>query len=191
MHSRRLSAPVLPALRASALPVKVAAVVCGVLLLTLSSYVEAPMYPAPMTMQTLAVGLVGAFLGPRLGTFTVIVWLSQAALGAPVLAGGAAGAHHFVGATAGYLFAFPVAAWVVGVLADRGWSGKRPIAAFSAMLIGHALCLSLGAAWLAVLLGPTEAFLGGVAPFLFGALLKSALGACVLALIARRAKRAA
>lgn len=190
MSSQKAAAPPLAALRAANPPYKILAIVGGVLLLTLSSYIEAPMYPAPMTMQTLGVALVGALLGPRLGTLTVLVWLGGAAVGAPVLAGGAAGAHHFIGPTAGYLFAFPVAAWIVGHLADRGWAGRRPLLAFSAMLIAHATCLVLGAAWLAVLIGPIAAFQGGVAPFLLGALLKSALGAAALALLVRRTRRA-
>lgn len=162
-----------------------AAVVLGTVLLALSSYVEVPMVPVPMTMQTLAVTLVGALYGWRLGAITVVAWLVEGALGLPVLAGGAAGAIHFVGPTAGYLFAFPVAAALVGFLAERGWNGHRVVRAFGAMLLGNLACLAIGGAWLAVMFGVEVAFTTGVAPFLVGAVLKSVLGAAALKALAR------
>lgn len=170
---------------------RVGAVVLGTLFLTLSSYVEVPMVPVPVTMQTFAVMLVGALYGWRLGAITIVAWLAEAAVGLPVLAGGAAGALHFVGPTAGYLFAFPVAGAVVGWLAERGWNGRRPVLAFVSMLLGNALCLVLGAAWLATLFGAEVAWTSGVAPFIVGGVLKSGLGAALLALLARGKSTAA
>ena len=170
---------------------RIGAVLLGTLFLTLSSYVEVPMVPVPVTMQTFAVMLVGALYGWRLGAITIIAWLAEAAVGLPVLSGGAAGAHHFVGPTAGYLFAFPVAGAVVGWLAERGWNGRRPLLAFVSMLLGNALCLAIGGAWLAVLFGADVAWTSGVAPFIVGGVLKSALGAALLALLARGKTRTA
>ena len=170
---------------------QIGAVVVGTLFLAVSSYVEVPMVPVPMTMQTFAVALVGALYGWRLGAITVIAWLAEAALGLPVLSGGSAGAHHFVGPTAGYLFAFPIAAAITGWLAERGWNGKRPVLAFIAMLLSNAVCLAVGGAWLAVLIGGEQALAAGVTPFLFGAVLKSVLGAAALALMARGRLRSA
>ncbi len=169
---------------------KVGAVVFGTLFLTLSSFIEVPMVPVPVTMQTFAVALIGALYGWRLGGITIVTWLIQGALGLPVLAGGAAGAHHFVGPTAGYLFAFPVAGMAMGWLAERGWNGHRPFLAFAGMLISNGLCLVLGAAWLAVLIGVEQAIMAGIVPFLIGAVLKAALGAVTLALMTRKTKRA-
>ena len=159
---------------------KIIAVIAGTLLLTLSSYVEVPMVPVPMTMQTYAVVLIGALYGWRLGAITVLAWLGQAAAGLPVLAGGSGGPLAFIGPTAGYLFAFPVAAAMVGWLAERGWNGRRVGLAFIAMLFGHAICLLLGAIWLATLIGLEAAIAAGVTPFLLGAVLKSALAAATL-----------
>ena len=170
---------------------RVGAVVLGTLFLTLSSYVEVPMVPVPVTMQTFAVMLVGALYGWRLGALTIIAWLAEAAVGLPVLSGGAAGAHHFVGPTAGYLFAFPVAGALVGWLAERGWNGRKPVLAFVGMLLGNALCLVVGGAWLAVLFGAEVAWTSGVAPFIVGGVLKSALGAALLALLVRGKPRTA
>ncbi|KIC49889.1 biotin transporter BioY [Tateyamaria sp. ANG-S1] len=165
-------------------------VICGTLFLALSSYIEVPMVPVPVTMQTFAVTLIGALYGWRLGGATIIAWLGQGALGLPVLAGGAAGAHHFIGPTGGYLFAFILAGALTGWLVERGWNGHRLGLAFAAMLAGNALCLVVGAAWLAVLIGVEAAITGGVLPFIVGGVLKSALGAMVLLGLAKRAKRA-
>lgn len=169
---------------------QVGAVVIGTLFLALSSYIEVPMVPVPITMQTFAVAMVGALYGWRLGGITIIAWLLQGAFGMPVLAGGAAGAHHFAGPTGGYLFAFPVAGALVGWLAERGWNGSQVVLAFLSMLLSNAVCLVLGAAWLAVIIGAEQAIMLGVMPFLLGSVLKSALGAATLRLLARPGSRA-
>ena len=169
---------------------KAAAVFLGSLFLALSSYIEVPMVPVPVTMQTFAVTLVGALYGWRLGGLTIVAWLMEGALGLPVLAGGAASFAHFMGPTGGYLFAFPIAGMVAGFLAERGWNGHRVALAFLAMLAGNAVCLLLGAAWLSLMIGVGAAFTAGVLPFLLGAVLKSALAAAVLKALARGPKRA-
>lgn len=91
-------------LESRSLGIKIAAVVVGTIMLTLSSYITVPMYPVPVTMQTYAILMVGALYGWRMGTLTVIAWLGQAAIGMPVLAGGTGGPAVFVGPTAGYIF---------------------------------------------------------------------------------------
>jgi biotin transport system substrate-specific component len=160
--------------------VKIAAVVVGTAFLALSSHIAVPMVPVPITMQTFAVTLIGALYGWRLGALTVVLWLMQGALGLPVLAPGAAGLAKFVGPTAGYLYAFPLAAALTGALAERGWNGQRVTLAFTSMLLGNVLCLVVGAAWLSTLVGVEKAIVAGVTPFIVGAVLKAALGAAVL-----------
>jgi len=168
-------------LQTGSLALKGLTVLAGTGVLTLSSYIQVPWFPVPMTMQTLAVTLVGAFLGWRLGAATVVTWLAAAASGLPVLAGDhLSGPLAFVGPTAGYLLAFPLAAALTGWLVARGWNGNRPLLAFAAMLLGNALCLAVGAAWLSVLTGPEKAIALGVLPFVTGGMVKSALGAALL-----------
>ncbi|WP_226553352.1 biotin transporter BioY [Celeribacter naphthalenivorans] len=170
-------------LQSRSLPIKLAAIFLGSLFLATSSYIEVPMIPVPVTLQTYAIMLVGALYGWKLGGLTVLTWLIEGAAGLPVLAGGASGVQHFLGATGGYLFAFPISAMLVGWLAERGWNGHRPFRAFAAMLLGTVLCLSLGAAWLSTLIGVQKAVTAGVLPFLIGAVLKSAFGAATLRLM--------
>ncbi|TIR37545.1 MAG: biotin transporter BioY [Mesorhizobium sp.] len=177
-----------PRIRDWSLSWHIGAVVLGTVFLALASYIEVPMVPVPVTMQTFAVTLIGAVYGWRLGAATIVAWLIEGAIGLPVLAGGAAGAHHFVGPTAGYLFAFPVVGALTGWLAERGWNGNRPWLAFVSMLLGNALCLVLGAAWLSVAIGVEQAIVHGVTPFLIGGALKSALAAITLKLMTRAQK---
>ncbi|WP_332692797.1 biotin transporter BioY [Bosea sp. (in: a-proteobacteria)] len=176
-------------LGARPLTVQFAAVLLGTLVLAISSQISVPMVPVPVTMQTLAVTLIGALYGWRLGAITITAWLFEAALGLPVLANGNGSLLSFVGPTAGYLFAFPIVGAMVGWLVERGWSGSRPVLAFAAMLAGNALCLVVGALWLSILIGPEKAFLAGVVPFLLGGVLKSALGAAILMAFGRLRQR--
>jgi biotin transport system substrate-specific component len=158
------------------LALRAAVVALGTLFLAASSWVEVPMIPVPMTMQTFAVTLIGALYGWRLGAITVLAWLGEAVVGLPVLAGGAGGIAHFAGPTAGYLFAFPLAAALVGWLAERGWTGNgKLLRSFVAMLLGNAFILVMGGAWLAALIGVSDAITYGVTPFVLGAIVKSAL----------------
>ena len=163
---------------------KIFSIILGTLLLTASSYIEVPMIPVPMTMQTFAVPLIGALYGWRLAGITIITWLMQAALGMPVLAGGAFGIHYFLGPTAGYLFSFPFAGMLMGWFAESGWNGDRVWLAFVGMLLSNAICLLFGSAWLAMMIGFQQAVNHGLLPFLLGAVVKSALAASTLKLIA-------
>jgi len=81
--------------------------------------IEIPHEPVPFTLQTLVVLLAGAFLGARNGALSQLLYLAAGTLGAPVFALGTFGIARLIGPTGGYLFAFPVAAALVGYLVDR------------------------------------------------------------------------
>ena len=181
--SQNLSASVAaPAARNPGWLRQLALVLGGTVALSASSSISIPFWPVPVTMQTFAVLMVGALYGWRLGGITVLAWLLEAALGMPVLAGGKGGIAPFIGPTAGYLFAFPVGAMLMGWLAARGWNGAHPLRAFWAMLLSTTLIVLLGGAWLSALIGPAKGWQLGVLPFLIGDVLKSAMGAATLAL---------
>jgi len=82
----------------------------------LAARLEIPHSPVPYTLQTLVVLLAGAFLGPRNGAVSQLLYLLAGSMGLPVFAGGAAGVMQLLGPTGGYLLAFPAAAAVVGYL---------------------------------------------------------------------------
>src|SRR5690606_33356245 len=154
--------------------------------LTIASRIEVPMVPVPMTMQTYAVLLIGALCGLRFGTGIILAWLGLAALGLPLLSGGSGGIERFAGPTAGYLFAFPIAAGLTGWFAERGWTAGNWLKAFVALIIGHAVCLLLGTAWLASAIGWERAMAAGLTPFLAGAALKSVLVVATVEIARRR-----
>jgi biotin transport system substrate-specific component len=161
-------------------PVQALFVLGGTLVLALASQIAVPMVPVPITMQTFAITMIGALYGWRLGALTVLAWLGEAMLGFPVLANGAGGLAPFAGPTAGYLASFPVIAALVGWLAERGWTGDRYIRSFFAHFSANLLCLAIGGAWLASLIGWEKGWAFGVAPFILGGFLKSALAAAAL-----------
>lgn len=163
---------------------KLLRVLAGTLFLAASSWISVPTFPVPITMQTYAVIVIGALLGARLGTATVMVWLMEAALGLPVLAHGAAGVAVFLGPTAGYLFSFPVAAAFVGWLSDRKLD-RGVVSSLLSMLGGNAINLSLGVLWLAVAVGWRGAFLVGFLPFWIGGIAKALLATASILLFRR------
>ena len=159
-----------------------ALVVAFSLLMALSAQfvIPLPWTPVPITGQTFVVLLTGALLGSRLGALAMIAYLIEGASGLPFFRAGAGGAAYLIASpTTGYLLSYPAAAFVVGLLAERGWD-KRFLTAAAAMLIGSALILSGGWAWLARFVGTAVAWQTGVAPFIIGDLIKVALAAAAL-----------
>lgn len=149
------------------------------LIIALSARVSIPLpfTPVPMTLQPLAVILLGAALGARRGTAAAVLYLLEGAAGAPVFA------HPLglAGPTGGYLLAFPFAAAVAGTFADRGWT-RTVWTSVPAMLLADAVILAGGWAWLTSVigLGAKGAFMAGVAPFVISDVLKVAIAAAVL-----------
>ncbi|THV16476.1 biotin transporter BioY [Rhizobium rhizophilum] len=167
------------------LPMQAALLLFGTGVLALASQISVPMVPVPITLQTFAITMIGVLYGWRLGALTVLAWLGEAMMGLPVLAGGSGGLAPFVGPTAGYLVSFPIIAALAGYLAEKGWTGERMVKSFVAHLSANILCLVIGGAWLAWLIGAEKGLALGVTPFILGAVLKSALAAALLMALAR------
>ena len=88
----------------------------------LGARIEIPHQPVPYTLQTMVVLLAGAFLGPRNGAFSQLLYVAAGTLGAPVFASGGVGIATLFGPTGGYLLAFPVASLLVGYLVQQNRS---------------------------------------------------------------------
>ena len=177
-----LASTLWPATKASPVARNLTLMAVGSLLLWLSAKVQVPLYPVPITMQTLVVLVLGTAYGWRLGAATMGLYLLEGAIGLPVFAGGwseGGGFHHLYGPTAGYLLGFVVAAGVCGWLAERGWD-RHVISAAAAMAIGNLIVYALGLAWLTIQIGLADAIKYGLTPFLVGDMLKIALGTCAL-----------
>jgi biotin transport system substrate-specific component len=134
----------------------------------------------PITGQTFAVLLTGALLGSRLGALAMIAYLIEGALGLPFFAAGGSGiARLTVSPWAGYLWAYPVAAFVTGWLAERGWD-RRYLTAVAAMGLGSIVILFGGMVWRLGFMSFDQSLMTGVVPFLPGDVIKIALAAAVL-----------
>ena len=166
---------------------KAVLVLAGIGILAASAWLSVPFYPVPLTMQTLAVLLIGGALGPAMGVSSVVGYLALGAAGAPVFHGGLGGAIVLVGPTGGYLFGFIPAVLIMGWtahLAGRRAPGDQTRAAFRRMavlaagaLLASAVIYLLGIPWLALAggLGLRRAVAVGLVPFLLGDLLKAAV----------------
>jgi biotin transport system substrate-specific component len=140
--------------------------------------VPVPFSPVPMTLQPLAVLVVGGVLGAAGGVAALVTYLTLGVLGLPVFAGGSSGVIHLLGPTGGYLLAFPVAAGVAGALSRPGAGVLRVLLACA---LGMVVIHLGGVAQLALLGGdPALAFRVGFVPFLTGDLLKVGLAAAVV-----------
>ena len=160
---------------------KAVLVVFGSLLLAVSAQFKIPLYPVPVTGQTLVVLLIGMTYGPRLGGITISAYLFEGALGLPVFAGGAAGVAVLLGPTGGYLFGFLLAGVAMGFLGERGM-GRTVISTVLAMVIGNFVIYLCGALWLTNFIGFGQAIMAGVMPFLYGDALKLVVAAGLMPL---------
>lgn len=149
-------------------------IVLGTLFMAVLAQVKItlPFTPVPLTGQTFAVLLIGATLGSKRGAASMALYIALGAFGLPVFAGAASGIAYLSGATLGYLIGFVIAAYVIGLLAERGLerSVRTSIIPF---LVGTVIIYVCGVAWLTVLLGSfSKAVAAGLLPFLIGDAIK-------------------
>jgi biotin transport system substrate-specific component len=160
----------------------------GALLIALSAQVAVPVpfSPVPMTLQPLAVLVVGGLMGAGAGLGALVLYLALGILGLPVFAGGGSGVVRLFGPTGGYLLAFPIAAWTTGAIVTPAIVGRAMKShVVLRVLLGCALAMAFihvgGVAQLALLGGdPAVAFRVGFIPFLTGDLLKVGLAALLI-----------
>ena len=169
---------------ATARRVLVIGLAAAVVALSAQIAVPVPLSPVPMTLQPLAVIVIGALLGPGAAASALLLYLLAGASGLPVFSAGRAGAAWLVGPTGGYLLAFPVAAAVVGALSrTRGVEGVSLLRLLVALAAGMTVIHAGGIAHLALLGNdPAAAFRAGFVPFLTGDLIKIGLAAAIVVL---------
>jgi biotin transport system substrate-specific component len=188
--------------RLSAIGLRVGGVVLGTVLVAVAAQVSIPLpgTPVPMTLQPMAVLLVGGLLGARLGALSMILYLAMGAAGLPVFTPSPVllpGIGRLFGQTGGYLLAYPAAAFAVGWFADPGRQPGENHTRAGSILLDPGLPPGVGTPWLRTVLGVVSGLLlihlGGLAqlailtgdvsaaarfgtvPFLLGDLLKIAV----------------
>ena len=144
--------------------------------------VPLPFTVVPFTFQPMIVLLGGLALGSRLGFLSQAMYLAAGIAGLPVFAASPtlpSGILRLIGPTGGYLMSYPIAAFIVGYLADRGFD-RHYAKSWLAMLVGLIVIYACGSAWLALSIGMTAALAAGVYPFVVADLMKLLVGAGVL-----------
>jgi len=158
-------------------------VVAGAALVTVLAQVAIPLWPVPITGQTLAVLLVGSTLGWARGAISMVLYALLGLVGLPVFSDGTHGATVLFGATGGYIVGFIVSAALVGWLAERQWD-RKILKAMVTFVAGSVVVFAIGLPWLAIVLHtdlPTT-LQYGLYPFIIGGIIKAAIAAGLLPL---------
>lgn len=164
----------------------VALVIAGAALTAGLAQVIIPMWPVPITGQTLAALLVGASLGSIRGASAIALYAVVGLLGAPISAPSADGGHlsglaWLAAPSFGYVIGMVLAAALVGWLAQLKWD-RRIWLAIIAFLAGEVIIYAVGLPWLAAVTqgSPEQVLAWGLTPFLIGDLVKALIAAALL-----------
>ena len=173
-------------------PVRATEQVCAVVLVTGLTAIAAqvsvhlPFTPVPFTFQPMVVLLGAMVLGSRLGATSQMLYLALGIAGLPVFAASPLlpqGAARLLGPSGGYLMSYPLAAFVTGALAERGFD-RRYLTAIVAMAAGLAVVYAGGTAWLSIasqqVRGMSSALAAGVVPFIVPDVFKLFIAAGVM-----------
>ena len=153
-------------------------ILLGSFLLAISSKVQVPFWPVPMTMQTFVVFLIGMSYGWKLSFFTLLAYIVEGSLGLPVFATGS-GLAYLIGPTAGYIYGMALAVIVIGFLSEKGFSNSYLMCLIS-LLIGSIIIFTLGVGYLGLLIGYDKAINFGLIPFIPSELFKIALAVALI-----------
>jgi biotin transport system substrate-specific component len=150
--------------------------------------IPVPAVPVPITAQTLGVMLAGAVLGARRGFLAILLFLVLVAVGLPLLAGGRGGLAVFAGPSAGFLYGWPLGAFVTGLLTEAFWRRFNLAWAVLATVVGGILVIyALGIPFISVFSGtPLRVAFTGSLVFVPGDVVKAVV-ASLVAVAVRRA----
>jgi len=176
-----------PSARSRALALDVALVVAGAAFVALLAQVEVPLWPVPITGQTLAVVVVGAALGARRGAAALTTYLLAGLAGLPVFAGFTGTLAAVAKPSFGFIIGFIGAAFVAGWFAERAWD-RRPALAFVGFVAASVIPFVFGIPYMALILntfggaslGIAEILDFGLWPFVLGGLIKAAVAALLI-----------
>lgn len=151
------------------------------LLLGLAANISIPTYPVPFTLQSLAVLLIGAFLGRKLGALTILQYLFLGAMGLPLFANGSGGIMALASPSAGYLYGYVFSAYVAGFAAEKGYD-RRFILGLIAFACAHQLLFVFGVVYLMgyMHISLIEALKVGYLPFVGVDAAKFIIATCVM-----------
>lgn len=172
-----------------------ALVIAGTALVAALAQVAIPLWPVPVTGQTLAVLLVGASLGAARGAASLGLYALLGAIGLPIYSDAASGWSVLVGPTGGYIIGFVLSAAIVGWAAERRWD-RGWLKAAVTFIGGSLVVFAVGLPWLSYSLGgfglPNDlqsTLVAGFYPFIIGGLIKASIAAALLPAIWKAVER--
>ncbi|MDN6308721.1 biotin transporter BioY [Psychrobacter sp.] len=154
-------------------------VIFGSLMIALFAQISVPMYPVPITGQTLAVTVVGLSLGRKAGISAVLLYLFQGAIGLPVFASGPAGVAAFLGPTGGYLYGFIATVAILGYFSDKGILKSYFMSSVVAIVATGATFV-FGLTQLSFFVPEGKLLQLGFYPFIIGGVIKAVLAATLV-----------
>ena len=164
----------------------ISTVLFGSIILIISAKIKVDLYPVPMTLQPLAVLMIGMLFGRNLAIATIGLYILQGIAGFPVFAYGG-GLLYLFGPTGGFIVGFFIAGLVLGELADRGW-GRNILSSIFCMMLGMFIIYFFGILQLSAIKGFAYAIIKGFYPFLVGDLYKLLVAGILVPFIWRLAK---
>ena len=166
--------------------VNISTVLFGSIILIISAKIKVDLYPVPMTLQPLAVLMIGMLFGRNLAIATIGLYILEGIAGFPVFAYGG-GLLYLFGPTGGFIVGFLIAGLVLGELADRGW-GRNILSSIFCMILGMFIIYFFGILQLSAIKGFAFAIIEGFYPFLVGDLYKLLVAGILVPFIWRLAK---
>ena len=133
----------------------------------------------PISGQSFAVLVIGYLLGKKWGAVCIVLYIVLGGLGLPIFADGGSGFKTLAGGSGGYLYGFILAAYIAGMLNEKGWN-KNFFQCVFVMTIGTIVILFFGLMQLTFKYGFFKALEYGLYPFIPGAIIKILLGAAVV-----------
>lgn len=160
---------------------KLCATTGAALLLGLAANISIPTYPVPFTLQSLAVLLIGAFLGRKLGALTILQYLFLGAMGLPLFANGSGGIVALASPSSGYLYGYIFSAYLAGFAAEKGYD-RHFILGLIAFACAHQLLFVFGVVYLMgyMHISLIEALKVGYLPFVGVDAVKFIIATCVM-----------
>jgi len=161
-------------------------IVAGTALVAISAQISVPLWPVPVTGQTLAVMLVGASLGSWRGAASLGLYAVLGLVGLPIFAEFSGGPASVLSPSFGFIIGFIPAAALIGWLSERAWD-RRPVLAAAGFFAASIVPFLVGLPYLAVVLGnlglPNDfaaVMAAGFTPFIVGGIIKWAVAAALL-----------
>lgn len=176
-----------PSGRARAFAVDAGLVVAGAALVAVLAQVSIPLWPVPITGQTLGVIVVGAALGARRGAAALVTYMFVGLAGLPVFADFTGSLAAVAKPSFGFVIGFVFSAYVAGWFAQRAWD-RRPLLAFAGFAAASAVPFVFGIPYMAFVLNVGmgldltlwQLLEAGLFPFIVGGLVKAAIAALVI-----------